>query len=118
VHAEIFVLDHHAPGLRQGPGREERLLRRLSPARSALPALGSSAFGAMVRQSDRADVDAGVALDAELVGEDRLDVAVQAALDLARRLLGREAELDLERSSSSKPLDEIDVLIFWRPTGL
>jgi hypothetical protein len=44
----------------------------------------------------RADVDAGVALDAELRLEHRLHVAVEATLDLVRRLLGIEAELDLD----------------------
>ena len=57
----------------------------------------SSASSPLCGESDavhRADVDAGVALDAELAGEHGLHVAVEAAL----RLLERElvvAELDL-----------------------
>src|SRR5437764_406383 len=49
--------------------------------------------GKMLR--DVADVDAGVALDAELRGEDGLHVAVEAALGFLERLLEVEAELDL-----------------------
>ena len=45
---------------------------------------------------DRADVDAGIALDAQLRGEHRLHVAVEAALHFLRGLLGGEAELDLD----------------------
>ncbi len=45
---------------------------------------------------DGTDVDARVALDAEIGREHRLQVAVQAALDLGRDLLGAEAELDLD----------------------
>ena len=44
---------------------------------------------------DRADVDAGVALDAGGRREDGLDVAVEAAPRFGQRLLEREAELDL-----------------------
>ncbi len=45
---------------------------------------------------DGADVDARVALDAELGRERRLDIAIQTALDLGRDLLDAEAELDLD----------------------
>ena len=51
-------------------------------------------FGAVRRDGeavDGADVDAGIAFDAELRGEHRLHVAVEAALHLERGLLGGEA---------------------------
>ena len=43
----------------------------------------------------RADVDAGVAFDAELPGEHGLHVAIEAALGFLERQLGIVAELDL-----------------------
>ena len=43
----------------------------------------------------RADVDAGVALDAQLAGEDRLHVAIEAAVGLLQRQFEVIAELDL-----------------------
>ena len=61
-------------------------------------------FLAVRRERDavhRADVDARVALDAQLVGEHRLHVAVEAALRLGERELGIEAELDLDLMSFS-----------------
>ena len=52
-----------------------REARQLRCRRSA-----SSPFAVNVMQSSRADVDAGVALDAHALREHRLDVAVEAAL--------------------------------------
>ena len=57
---------------------------------------GLGAVGGDRETVDRADVDAGIALDAQLGGEHRLHVAVQAALHLQRRLLRREAQLHLD----------------------
>ena len=57
---------------------------------------------------DGTNVDAGVALDAKGCREHRLQVAVQAALDLRRDLLGAEAELDLD-VELLETLLEIDV---------
>ena len=83
-------------GLRQRVGHVEILgqvqRRRGQPGAQVL-------FRAVRRDGQaagRADVHAGIALDAELLGEHRLDVAVEAALDLLRELLGREAELHLD----------------------
>ena len=45
---------------------------------------------------NRANVDAGIALDAELCRKHRLDVAVETAFDLLDRLLGCETEFDLD----------------------
>src|SRR4029077_19876743 len=61
---------------------------------------------------DRADVDARVALDAQRRSEDRLDVAVEAALNLARRLLSREPDLYLgaDALESSRQLDVLHAL--------
>ena len=81
----------------------QRRRRRTAPARmfgaGAFSRVRSSASVAVRRDGeavDRADVDAGVALDAELVGEHGLHVAVEAALHLLGGLLGGEAQLDLD----------------------
>ena len=65
----------------------------------------------------RADVDAGVALDALRVREHRLHVAVEAAFDLARGLLGIEAQLDLDESFANRSRRST-CFIFARLAGL
>src|SRR5690606_7780467 len=96
VHAQVLVLDHHASRLLERRRHEERLLglepRRLERALE----LGQLGVLGDREAIDRADVDARVALDAELGREHRLQVAVQAPLDLRRDLLRGEAELDLD----------------------
>ena len=85
VQADVLVLDHHPAGLLAAARTRTAAARGCRPAPAAAPRRsGSSPFGVIVRQSTGTDVDAGVALDAQRVGEVRLDVAVQAALDLAR----------------------------------
>ena len=83
MQADVLVLDHHAPGL-QVAGDVEVLVRM---RRGRLQALAQIGFLAILGEGDavhRADVDAGVALDAERGREHGLDVAVQAALRLRR----------------------------------
>src|SRR6185437_12411523 len=87
VHAEIFVLGHEASGLLQCRGYEQRLRRlerRHAQARLQLLLVVRGGDGQAVH---RADVDEGIALDAQLRLEDGLHVAVQAALCLLRGLL-------------------------------
>src|SRR5215468_10938375 len=95
VEADVLVLDHHAAGL-EGVGDIEVLgqvrRRRLQPCAQVL-------LLAVGRERDavhRPDVHARVALDAELRGEYRLDIAIEAALRLLERGLRVEAELDLD----------------------
>ena len=73
---------------------------------------------------DRTDVDAGIALDAQLRGEHRLHVAIQAALHFERRLFGGKSEfhfdvdlleaLDQSDVRHEAPLDAV-VLVLVRP---
>src|SRR5690349_8393662 len=96
VQADVLVLGHHPAGP-QLAGDVDVLGqvggRRLQPPAQVALLLRVVGEGDAVH---RADVDAGVALDAQLVGEHRLDVAVQAALRLLHRRDGVEAELDLQ----------------------
>ena len=94
MQAHVLVLHHHAAGL-QIVGDVEVLGE---VRRRRLQARAQIGFLAVLREGDavhRADVDAGVALDAELAGEHGLHVAVQAALRLREGELVVIAELDL-----------------------
>src|SRR5580704_13011594 len=96
VHAQVLVLHHHAPGLRQA-GRHVQELGEV--LRRGLETRAQVGLGTVVSNGeavDRADVDAGVALDAQLRAEHGLHVAVEAALHLLLHLLGGEAELHLD----------------------
>src|SRR5690606_1176921 len=90
VQAHVLVLHHHALGLER-LGDVEILVRveggRGEPGAQDI-LLGIRREGDAVH---RADVHAGVALDALRAGEDRLDVAVEAAPRLGERELGVEA---------------------------
>src|SRR4051812_19629674 len=69
VQAGVFVLHHHAHGLQRA--RDVEVLRRVL-RRGAQPR-AQVGLVAVLRERDavhRADVDAGVALDAQAVGED------------------------------------------------
>ncbi len=94
MQADILVLGHDAPGLEQAGdidvlGQIER--RRLQPAAQ----LGLVAVLGEADAIHRTDIDAGIAFDAELVGKDRLGVAIEAALCLLEGEHGIEAQLDL-----------------------
>src|SRR5437762_1541358 len=87
VQADVLVLDHDAAGL-EVVGDVE-VLREVHRRRLELPAQ-IRLFG-VGRKDDavhRADVDAGVALDAERAGEDGLHVAIETALRFGQRELG------------------------------
>src|SRR6266498_18361 len=95
VQANVFVLHHHLAGLELARDVEilRGVLRRRHKARAQVRLL------AVLREADavhRADVHAGVALDAQLVGEHRLHVAVQAPLRFLEAGGRVEAELDLD----------------------
>ena len=87
VQAHVLVLGHDAAGL-QPVGRRRGPASGCAPARSgASRSSVSSPFGGEGDAVHRADVDAGVALDAQLRREHRLHVAVEAALRLRERQL-------------------------------
>src|SRR5437667_1629965 len=95
VQADVLVLDHH-PARLQLP-RHVQVLRGVP--RRGVEAAAQVGFFAVPREADavhRADVHAGVALDAQPVGEHRLHVAVQAALGFLEAGGGVETELDLD----------------------
>ena len=94
VQAHVLVLHHHALGLRQRTG-DINVLRHVQRRRHETGA--KIVFRAVLCDGQAiggADINAGVALDAEIVGEVRLDVAVEAALHLRGGLLRGEAEFD------------------------
>src|SRR5882672_722015 len=95
VQAHVLVLRHDPAGLERA--RDVEVLggipRRCGKARAQVRLL------AVLGERDavhRADVDAGVALDAQPVGEHRLHVAVQAALRFLESGQRIEAELDFD----------------------
>src|SRR5882672_8434958 len=77
VQAHVLVLRHDLAGLERARDVEilRRVLRRGGEARAQVGFLAVLGEGDAVH---RADVDAGVALDAQLVREHRLNVAVEA----------------------------------------
>src|SRR5437868_3666304 len=66
---------------------------------------------------DRADIDTGVAFDAAGRHKASLDIAIQAALDLARGLFGGETKLHLN-VELAEALDQIDVLHLLTLSGI
>src|SRR5712691_6815979 len=94
VQADVLVLHHDAAGLERS--RDIEVLREVARRRVQLVPqfllIGIQGEGDAVH---RADVDAGIALDAQPVGEHRLHIAVEAALRLLPRRGDVEAELDL-----------------------
>src|ERR1039457_4761617 len=109
VDTEVLVLDHHAPGLRQRGGHIQRLVEVLRGGHQPRAKIGLITVLGDGQALHGADVDARVALDAQRRLEDSLDVAVEAALDLARGLLGGEADLDLG-ADALEPARQLDVL--------
>src|SRR5580698_886334 len=96
VNTKVFVFHHHAAGLRQRCGDQQRLgeiQRRRFQARAQIGLVAVAGHGETI---DRTDVDAGIALDAQLRGEHGLHVAVQATLHFLGVLLRGEAQLHLD----------------------
>src|SRR5690606_30756033 len=117
VEAEILVLEHEPGRLREGPRGEQGLVgveRRNGETQTDLIVL---AVGRDREAVHRTDVHARVTLDAELVGEVRLDVAVEEARGFPQGLRGVEAELhlDLERG---EPLLQLPVPRLSTPRGI
>src|SRR2546427_375982 len=95
VQADVLVLRHDPAGLERAGDVEilGGIPRRRGEARAQVRLLAVLGEGDAVH---RADVHAGVALDAQPVGEHRLHVAVQAALGFLEPGHRVEAELDLD----------------------
>src|SRR5580700_6493096 len=94
MQAHVLILHHDAAGFQVVADIEVLgvvLGRRLQPGAQ----IGFFAVGGKGDAVHRADVDAGIALDAELAGEDGLDVAIEAALGFLERQFEVIAELDL-----------------------
>src|ERR1700722_7342619 len=124
MHTDVLVLDHDPRRLRQRCRDIQRLgmiggRRRQAGAQLSL--------GPVLRDGeaiDRANVDKGIALDAQLLRKYRLDVAIQATLNLESRLFGRKPEfhfdvdlfeaLDESHVRHQTPLDDV-VLVLVRP---
>src|SRR6266850_4795287 len=104
VQADVLVLHHDARGLQRAGDVKilgQVLRRRVEPrAEILLLAVGDEADAV-----HRADVDAGIALDAQPVGEHRLHVAVEAALRFLPRRGDVEAELDFHLHVLQRRLD-------------
>ena len=95
VQADVLVLGHDAAGLDRHRRRTAPASRFSAGAISRVRRSASSPFGGERDAVHRADVDACVALDAQLVGEHRLHVAIEAALRFRVRELRIEPQLDL-----------------------
>ena len=94
MQAHVLVLDHDAAGLEAVADIE--ILGEVR--RRRLEARAQFCFVAVLGERDavhRADVDAGIAFDAELAGEHGLHIAVEAALGLLEREIDVIAEFDL-----------------------
>src|SRR5258708_4694864 len=124
MHTDVLVLDHDPRRLRQRC-RDIQRLRVIGGRRGQ--AAAQNVLRAVLRDGeaiDRADVDAGIALDAQLRREHRLDVAIQAALNLESRLFGRKPKFhfdvdlleafDESHVRHQTPLDAV-VLVLVRP---
>src|SRR5579884_2152311 len=113
---EVFIFHHQAPGLRERRGRVERLVVIQRGRGEALPQFLFVAIARDGEAEHRADVDAGIALDAARRSEDGLDVAVQTAQDFARGLLGAEAEFhfDVQLLEAAREIDVLHLLALRR----
>src|ERR1700676_2175038 len=96
MHTDVLILDHDPRRLRQRRRDEQRLREIGGRRRQAGAQLRLRAVLRDGEAIDRTNVDAGIALDAELRREYGLDIAIQAALNLESRLFGRESELHLD----------------------
>ena len=94
MQAYVLVFHHDAAGLEVVA--DIKILRVIVGRRlQARAQIGLVAVRGEGNAVHRTDVDAGVALDAELAGEHGLYIAVEAALGLLERELQIIAELDL-----------------------
>src|SRR5580704_4238996 len=96
MHANILVLHHDARRLRQRRRHVQRLRRIRGGRRQSRTQIRLRAILRDGEAIHRTDVDAGIALDAELRGKDRLHVAIEAALHFERRFFRGESQLDFD----------------------
>src|SRR5947208_15095344 len=97
MYAEILILDHQPTGLRERRGRVNSLIQIVRRSRKPGPQIRFFITVARDRKTQqRAYVDAGVALDAQLFDEYRLDIAVETTLNLARGLFGVEPKFHFD----------------------
>jgi hypothetical protein len=89
--AEVLIFDHDASRLWKRLGGKESLFEVVRWSREACSKVFLLAILSNCQALDWTHVDARVALDTELRDEIRLDVAIQASLNLTRRLLGGES---------------------------
>src|SRR4029079_5197110 len=101
VQADVLVLDHDAAGL-EGVGDVQRLIGVARRSAQPRAKVGLIAVGGEGDAVGGADVDAGVALDARAGREDRLHVAVEAALRLLPGRRDVEAELHLNLDAAQR----------------
>src|SRR3974390_3151882 len=109
VDTEVLVLEHQAFGLRQRSRGVQGLVKIVGGRREAFAELLLFAIGGDCQAQQRANVDARVAFNAARRIESGLDVAVQAALRFAGKLLGAEAKLYFD-IHLLEALGQIDVL--------
>src|SRR6266849_10176333 len=95
MQADILVLDHDPPGLQRIADIEVLLEVEGGGHQTAAELFFAAVFGEG-NAVHRADVDAGVAFDAQLAGEYGLHVAIEAALGLEKGELLVITELDLD----------------------
>jgi hypothetical protein len=99
VHTDVLVFDHYAPGVWQRARGVEVLIRVLRRSGKTLPEVFLLSVSSDSQTVNRAYINAGVALDAERIGEVGLHVAVETALDLGQCLLEIKAHFDLDVES-------------------
>src|SRR5678816_1204384 len=118
VQTDVLVLDHEAAGLLEWPRREQRLLgvqRGQLHVRAQLLLVSIRDDREAVH---RADVNAGIALDAQRVGEMRLHVTVETALDFVSGLLSCEPQLDLSIETLEPRRQILSLIHISEPTRL
>src|SRR5882724_4158531 len=124
MHTDVLVLDHDPARLRQRR-RDIQRLRTIGGRRGQMAAqLSLRAVPGDGEAIDRTNVDAGIALDAQLRREYRLDIAIQTPLNFERRLFGGKSEfhfdvdlfeaLDQSHVRHQTPLHPV-VLVLVRP---
>lgn len=101
MNTEIFILDHDAFGLFQRLRSKQRL-SAVPPG--SLQQAKQVCFFNIRRHGQalcRADIQAGVAFDTQIIKKHRLDIAIQTTLDLLLSLFGGKAQLNLGSEAKS-----------------
>ena len=94
MYTQVLILDHDPFGLFEGFGNEQRLIlvhpRRLQLAEQVC----FFSIGCHGQALRRANIQTGITLDTQVIKKHRLDIAVQAALNLFLNLLGSETQFN------------------------